>query len=189
WSVYGSLGLLGSVTASMSQQPHFMQYSRSLSLLRTPPTAAGHRRRPHPRHRQTSPLLAPLLPPPQPPFSPLLLIFFSKLAVEFPVLRTPPAAAGHPLSPRRYHRTSPLPAPLPTDIPCHRVTVVPASVVVLLYAAAAGGFMPSQATQAPDSSFSFSKPREAQGLTPLTVKQIGEAQSSASERQLHHRRS
>lgn len=47
---------------------------------------------------------------------------------------------------------------------------------------AGGGFMPSQATQAPDSSSSFSKPREAQGLTPLTVKQIGDAQSSASER-------
>ncbi|GAB2222209.1 hypothetical protein Droror1_Dr00013414 [Drosera rotundifolia] len=42
--------------------------------------------------------------------------------------------------------------------------------------------MPSQATQAPDSSFSFSKPREVQGLTPLTVKQIGKAQSSRSER-------
>ncbi|GAB2225869.1 hypothetical protein Droror1_Dr00021639 [Drosera rotundifolia] len=42
--------------------------------------------------------------------------------------------------------------------------------------------MPSQATQAPDSSFSFSKPCEAQGLTSLTVKQIGEAQLSASER-------
>ncbi|GAB2210611.1 hypothetical protein Droror1_Dr00015880 [Drosera rotundifolia] len=42
--------------------------------------------------------------------------------------------------------------------------------------------MPSQATQAPDSSFSFSKPREAQGLTLLTVKQISEAQSSASKR-------
>ncbi|KAL9249353.1 Replication protein A 32 kDa subunit A-like protein, partial [Drosera capensis] len=47
---------------------------------------------------------------------------------------------------------------------------------------AGGGFMPSQVTQGPDSSFSFSKPREAQGLTPLTVKQIGDAQSSASER-------
>ncbi|KAI9085144.1 hypothetical protein K1719_032855 [Acacia pycnantha] len=38
-----------------------------------------------------------------------------------------------------------------------------------------GGFMPSQATQGPESSFSFSKNRDAQSLLPLTVKQINDA--------------
>ncbi|XP_030955136.1 replication protein A 32 kDa subunit B-like [Quercus lobata] len=38
-----------------------------------------------------------------------------------------------------------------------------------------GGFMPSQATQAPDPSFSTSKNRDSQSLLPLTVKQINEA--------------
>ncbi|GAB2291459.1 hypothetical protein Dimus_025714 [Dionaea muscipula] len=47
---------------------------------------------------------------------------------------------------------------------------------------AGGGFMPSQATQAADYSSSSSKPRDAQGLTPLSVKQIIEAEFSTSER-------
>ncbi|MQL89414.1 hypothetical protein Taro_021985 [Colocasia esculenta] len=38
-----------------------------------------------------------------------------------------------------------------------------------------GGFMPSQATQAPDSGASPARNRGAQGVTPLTVKQISEA--------------
>ncbi|GAB4838250.1 hypothetical protein Ancab_027779 [Ancistrocladus abbreviatus] len=45
-----------------------------------------------------------------------------------------------------------------------------------------GGFMPSQATQTADPSFSPAKNREAQGLVPLTVKQIKEALSSTDEK-------
>ncbi|XP_062165204.1 replication protein A 32 kDa subunit B [Alnus glutinosa] len=45
-----------------------------------------------------------------------------------------------------------------------------------------GGFMPSQATQAADSSFSSSKNREIQSLLPLTVKQITEAFLSSDDK-------
>lgn len=45
-----------------------------------------------------------------------------------------------------------------------------------------GGFMPSQATQTADPSFSFSKSRESQQLLPLTVKQINEAFLSSDEK-------
>ncbi|PON75924.1 Replication factor A protein [Parasponia andersonii] len=38
-----------------------------------------------------------------------------------------------------------------------------------------GGFMPSQTTQTPDTSFSPAKNRDAQALLPLTVKQISDA--------------
>ncbi|XP_021723414.1 replication protein A 32 kDa subunit B-like [Chenopodium quinoa] len=38
-----------------------------------------------------------------------------------------------------------------------------------------GGFMPSQATQSADPSYTTSKTRDAQALVPLTVKQINEA--------------
>ncbi|XP_038974489.1 replication protein A 32 kDa subunit B-like [Phoenix dactylifera] len=43
-----------------------------------------------------------------------------------------------------------------------------------------GGFMPSQATQTPDST--FSKSRGAQGVLPLTVKQISEAYHSNDDK-------
>ncbi|KAK6942044.1 OB-fold nucleic acid binding domain, AA-tRNA synthetase-type [Dillenia turbinata] len=46
-----------------------------------------------------------------------------------------------------------------------------------------GGFMPSQATQsAADPSFSPAKNRDAQGLLPLTVKQISEALLSSDDK-------
>ncbi|KAG6705741.1 hypothetical protein I3842_07G195200 [Carya illinoinensis] len=45
-----------------------------------------------------------------------------------------------------------------------------------------GGFMPSQATQAPDPSFSPSKNRDIQSLLPLTVKQINEAFLSSEDK-------
>ncbi|KAL2928908.1 Replication protein A 32 kDa subunit B [Bienertia sinuspersici] len=38
-----------------------------------------------------------------------------------------------------------------------------------------GGFMPSQATQSTEQSFSSSKNRDTQGIVPLTVKQLNEA--------------
>ncbi|XP_019464153.1 PREDICTED: replication protein A 32 kDa subunit B-like isoform X1 [Lupinus angustifolius] len=44
-----------------------------------------------------------------------------------------------------------------------------------------GGFMPSQATQATDSS-SFSRNRDAQSLLPLTVKQINDAFQSSDDK-------
>ncbi|GAV89663.1 RPA_C domain-containing protein [Cephalotus follicularis] len=44
---------------------------------------------------------------------------------------------------------------------------------------AGGGFMPSQATQHPDSTFSPSKNRDARSLLPLTVKQIKDLQASS----------
>ncbi|KAG6421100.1 hypothetical protein SASPL_117649 [Salvia splendens] len=45
-----------------------------------------------------------------------------------------------------------------------------------------GGFMPSQATQTADPSFSPAKNREAQGLLPLTVKQIREAFQASDDK-------
>ncbi|XP_010261781.1 PREDICTED: replication protein A 32 kDa subunit A [Nelumbo nucifera] len=45
-----------------------------------------------------------------------------------------------------------------------------------------GGFMPSQATQTTDTGFSPAKNRDAQGLLPLTVKQISEAFHSSDEK-------
>ncbi|KAG6587750.1 Replication protein A 32 kDa subunit B, partial [Cucurbita argyrosperma subsp. sororia] len=44
-----------------------------------------------------------------------------------------------------------------------------------------GGFMPSQATQAPDPSFSPAKNRDVQSLLPLTVKQINDAFLSSGD--------
>ncbi|KAK1568268.1 hypothetical protein Q3G72_022465 [Acer saccharum] len=43
---------------------------------------------------------------------------------------------------------------------------------------AGGGFMPSQATSAPSSSFSISKDRNARTLLPMTVKQINDLSSN-----------
>ncbi|KAG4383485.1 hypothetical protein AAZX31_13G080300 [Glycine max] len=45
-----------------------------------------------------------------------------------------------------------------------------------------GGFMPSQTTQGPDSSFVPSKNRDAQSLLPLTVKQIYDASQSSDDK-------
>ncbi|KAL6521187.1 hypothetical protein OROGR_017756 [Orobanche gracilis] len=45
-----------------------------------------------------------------------------------------------------------------------------------------GGFMPSQATQTADPSFSPAKNRDAQALLPLTVKQINEAFQSSDDK-------
>ncbi|KAK1317675.1 Replication protein A 32 kDa subunit A [Acorus calamus] len=45
-----------------------------------------------------------------------------------------------------------------------------------------GGFMPSQATQTPDSGVSPAKSRGTQGVLPLTVKQISEAFHSSDEK-------
>ncbi|XP_042061717.1 replication protein A 32 kDa subunit A-like isoform X2 [Salvia splendens] len=45
-----------------------------------------------------------------------------------------------------------------------------------------GGFMPSQATQTADPSFSPAKNRDAQGLLPLTVKQIREAFQASDDK-------
>ncbi|KAA8522761.1 hypothetical protein F0562_009077 [Nyssa sinensis] len=45
-----------------------------------------------------------------------------------------------------------------------------------------GGFMPSQATQTADLSFSPAKNRDAQALLPLTVKQISEAFQSSDDK-------
>ncbi|GMH03164.1 hypothetical protein Nepgr_005003 [Nepenthes gracilis] len=45
-----------------------------------------------------------------------------------------------------------------------------------------GGFMPTQAAQTADPSFSPAKNREGQGLVPFTVKQITEALSSSDEK-------
>ncbi|XP_054781606.1 replication protein A 32 kDa subunit B isoform X2 [Prosopis cineraria] len=45
-----------------------------------------------------------------------------------------------------------------------------------------GGFMPSQATQGPEPSFSYSKNRDAQSLLPLTVKQINDAFQSSDDK-------
>ncbi|XP_027368762.1 replication protein A 32 kDa subunit B [Abrus precatorius] len=45
-----------------------------------------------------------------------------------------------------------------------------------------GGFMPSQATQASDSSVFTSKSRDAQPLLPLTVKQINDAVQSTDDK-------
>ncbi|KAG9456361.1 hypothetical protein H6P81_000869 [Aristolochia fimbriata] len=45
-----------------------------------------------------------------------------------------------------------------------------------------GGFMPSQATQTPDSGFSPAKNRESQALLPLTVKQISEAHQTSDDK-------
>ncbi|KAF7815244.1 replication protein A 32 kDa subunit B-like [Senna tora] len=47
---------------------------------------------------------------------------------------------------------------------------------------AGGGFMPSQATQGPDSSFYSSKNRDAQVLLPLTIKQISDAFQSSDDK-------
>ncbi|KAF7838960.1 replication protein A 32 kDa subunit B-like [Senna tora] len=47
---------------------------------------------------------------------------------------------------------------------------------------AGGGFMPSQETQDPDSSFYSSKNRDAQALLPLTVKQISDAFQSSDDK-------
>ncbi|KNA21647.1 hypothetical protein SOVF_041380 [Spinacia oleracea] len=44
-----------------------------------------------------------------------------------------------------------------------------------------GGFMPSQATQSADPSYSTAKNRDAQALVPLTVKQMNEAVSASNE--------
>ncbi|XP_059637317.1 replication protein A 32 kDa subunit B-like isoform X2 [Cornus florida] len=45
-----------------------------------------------------------------------------------------------------------------------------------------GGFMPSQATQSADPSFSPAKNRDSQPLLPLTVKQISEAFQSSDDK-------
>ncbi|KAK1269647.1 Replication protein A 32 kDa subunit A [Acorus gramineus] len=45
-----------------------------------------------------------------------------------------------------------------------------------------GGFMPSQATQTPDSGVSPAKSRGTQGVLPLTVKQISEAFHSSDDK-------
>ncbi|KAI3471768.1 hypothetical protein Pfo_028421 [Paulownia fortunei] len=45
-----------------------------------------------------------------------------------------------------------------------------------------GGFMPSQATQTADPSFSPAKNRDAQALLPLTVKQISEAFQASDDK-------
>ncbi|KAG8376797.1 hypothetical protein BUALT_Bualt09G0101300 [Buddleja alternifolia] len=45
-----------------------------------------------------------------------------------------------------------------------------------------GGFMPSQATQSADPAFSPAKNRDAQGLLPLTVKQISEAFQASDDK-------
>ncbi|XP_061361724.1 replication protein A 32 kDa subunit B [Gastrolobium bilobum] len=45
-----------------------------------------------------------------------------------------------------------------------------------------GGFMPSQATPGPDTSFLSSKNRDAQSLLPLTVKQINDAFHSSDDK-------
>ncbi|KAK7329782.1 hypothetical protein VNO77_23961 [Canavalia gladiata] len=45
-----------------------------------------------------------------------------------------------------------------------------------------GGFMPTQTTQGPDSSFFPSKNRDAQSLLPLTVKQINDAFQSSDDK-------
>ncbi|KAL2554221.1 Replication protein A 32 kDa subunit B [Forsythia ovata] len=45
-----------------------------------------------------------------------------------------------------------------------------------------GGFMPSQATQTADHSFSPAKNRDAQSLLPLTVKQISEAFQASDDK-------
>ncbi|KAL3628134.1 hypothetical protein CASFOL_027180 [Castilleja foliolosa] len=45
-----------------------------------------------------------------------------------------------------------------------------------------GGFMPSQTTQTADPSFSPAKNRDAQGLLPLTVKQISESFQSSDDK-------
>ncbi|GMN52055.1 hypothetical protein TIFTF001_021210 [Ficus carica] len=45
-----------------------------------------------------------------------------------------------------------------------------------------GGFMPTEATQAPDSSFSPAKNRDVQALLPLTVKQISDAFMPGNEK-------
>ncbi|XP_022845875.1 replication protein A 32 kDa subunit B isoform X4 [Olea europaea var. sylvestris] len=47
---------------------------------------------------------------------------------------------------------------------------------------AGGGFMPSQATQTADPSFSPVKNRDAQSLLPLTVKQISEAFQASDDK-------
>ncbi|XAR51168.1 hypothetical protein NMG60_11005723 [Bertholletia excelsa] len=47
---------------------------------------------------------------------------------------------------------------------------------------AGGGFMPSQATQTADPTFSPAKNRDTQPLLPLTVKQISEALQSSDEK-------
>ncbi|CAA3002303.1 replication A 32 kDa subunit B-like isoform X1 [Olea europaea subsp. europaea] len=47
---------------------------------------------------------------------------------------------------------------------------------------AGGGFMPSQATQTADPSFSPAKNRDAQSLLPLTVKQISEAFQASDDK-------
>ncbi|XP_024019745.1 replication protein A 32 kDa subunit B [Morus notabilis] len=45
-----------------------------------------------------------------------------------------------------------------------------------------GGFMPSEATQTPDTSFSPAKNRDVQALLPLTVKQINDAIMPGNEK-------
>ncbi|CAO2822987.1 unnamed protein product [Amaranthus hypochondriacus] len=46
-----------------------------------------------------------------------------------------------------------------------------------------GGFMPSQATQSADPSFSPAKNRDSQGIVPLTVKQLNEALLASNDNQ------